>query len=74
MIGAIVAQLIGLFVDDWFLVAAILATVAVASLLALTVAAPPWVAGLILTAGLPAALAASVVVSARRSRRETHRG
>ena len=74
MIGAIVAQLIGLFVDDWFLVAAILATVAVASLLALTVAAPPWVAGLILTVGLPAALAASVVVSARRARRETRSG
>ena len=35
MIGAIVAQLIGLFVDDEFLAAAILAAVAVASALML---------------------------------------
>ena len=35
MIGAIVAQLIGLFVDDEFLAAAILAAVAVAGALAL---------------------------------------
>ena len=71
MIGAIATQLIGLFVDDGFLAAAILAAIAVASALVLTAAAPPWVAGLVLTAALPAALAASVVVSARRSRRET---
>ena len=41
MIGAIVAQLIGLFVDDELLAAAILAVVAVAGALALTAAAPP---------------------------------
>ena len=51
-----------------------LATCAVASALALTAAAPPWVAGLVLTTALPAALAASVVVSTRRSRRETRKG
>ncbi len=73
MIGAIVAQLIGLFVDDWLLVTAILATVAIASVFALSVAAP-WVAGLILTAGLPAALAASVILRARQARREMRRG
>jgi hypothetical protein len=67
MIGAIVAQLIGLFVDDELLAAAILAVVAVAGALALTAAAPAWVAGLLLTLALPAALAASVVRSAWRA-------
>ncbi len=74
MIAEILRQAIGLFVDDELLAASILAAVGVASVLALTVAAPPWVAGLVLTVGLPAALAASVVVSARRSRREIRRG
>lgn len=67
MIGAIVAQLIGLFVDDGFLAAAILAAVAVASTLALA-AVPAWVAGLLLTLALPAALAASVMLGARQAR------
>ena len=67
MIGAIVAQLIGLFVDDEFLAAAILGAVALVSALALTAAAPAWVVGLLLTLALPAALAASVVRSARRA-------
>ena len=67
MIGAIVAQLIGLFVDDGFLAAAILAGVAVAGALML-VAAPSWVVGLVLTLVLPAALAASVVLGARLAR------
>ena len=71
MSGAIVAQLIGLFVDDEFLAAAILAAVAVAGALALSAAAPAWVAGLILTLALPAALAASVVLSARHARQKT---
>ena len=70
MNGAIVTQLIGLFVDDEFLAVAILVVVAAASALALTAAAPPWVAGLLLTLALPAALAASVVRSTRRTRRE----
>ena len=65
MIGAIAAQLIGLFVDDEFLAAAILVTVALAS-----AAAPPWAAGLLLTLALPAALAASVWRSVRRARRD----
>ena len=69
MIGAIVAQLVGLFVDDGFLAAAILAGVAVASALMLA-AAPAWVVGLLLTLALPAALAASVVLGARLARRE----
>jgi hypothetical protein len=73
MIGAIVAQLIGLFVDDGFLAAAILAGVAVASALAFA-AAPTWVVGLQLTLALPAALAASVMLGARLARREGRGG
>ena len=73
MIGAIVAQLVGLFVDDGFLAAAILAGVAVASALMLA-AAPAWVVGLLLTLALPAALAASVVLGARLARRERRSG
>jgi hypothetical protein len=69
MIVEIVRQLIGLFVDDGFLAAAILAAVAIASALALFGAEPAWLAGLILTLALPAALAASVVRSARRETR-----
>jgi uncharacterized membrane protein YhaH (DUF805 family) len=67
MIGAILAQLIGLFVDDGFLAAAILAAVAAAAGLTLA-SAPAWVAAVILTLALPAALAASVMLGARRAR------
>jgi len=70
MIGAIATQLVGLFADDGFLAAAILAVVAVAGALALA-AEPPWIAGLILTLALPAALAASVVLGARQAGRKT---
>jgi hypothetical protein len=69
MIGEIVKQLIGLFVDDGLLAAAILCAVAVISALALSGAAPPWLVGLMLTLALPAALAASVWRSARQERR-----
>ncbi len=47
MIGVIVAQLVGLFVDDGFLAAAILAGIAVASALMLA-DAPAWAVGLVL--------------------------
>ncbi len=70
MIGAIVRQLIGLFVDDGFLAAAILAAVAAATALALFDAAPAWV-GLVLTLALPAGLAANVAMTVRRARRKT---
>ena len=73
MIAAIVAQLVGLFVDDGFLAAAILAVVAVASALMLA-DAPAWSVGLLLTLALPAALAASVVLGARLARRERRSG
>jgi hypothetical protein len=68
MIGAIAKQLIGLFVDDQLLAAAILCVVALISALALSGVTPAWLVGLILTLALPAALAASVLRSARRER------
>jgi hypothetical protein len=74
MIGEVVRQLIGLFVDDGFLAAAILVAVAVATALALSGAAPAWLAGLLLTLGLPAALAASIMLSARRAGRPPRGG
>ncbi len=74
MNGAIVTQLIGLFVDDEFLAAAVLVAVGAASALTLTAATPLWVAGLMLTLVLPAALAASVIRGARRARRGERSG
>ena len=69
MIGAIVKQLIGLFVDDELLAAAILCVVGFIIVLTLSGAGPAWLAGLLLTLALPAALAASVLRSARRMAR-----
>jgi hypothetical protein len=69
MIGDVARQLIGLFVDDGFLAATILAVVAVAAALVFLCAAPTWLAGLVLTLALPAALAASVALSVWRARR-----
>jgi hypothetical protein len=69
MIGAIVEQLIGLFVDDELLAAGILVVVAVVALVTLIGAVPTWAAGLLLAVSLPAALAASVLRSARRPQR-----
>ena len=69
MIGAIVKELIGLFVDDELLAAAILCVVGVISALTLFVGAPSWLAGLLLALALPATLAASVLRSARRKKR-----
>lgn len=69
MIGAIIRQLIALFVDDELLAASILCVVAVIAALTVSGAAPAWVAGLLLTLALPAALAASVARGARRGTR-----
>ena len=69
MIGEIVKQLIGLFVDDELLAVAIVCVVALISALALSDAAPAWLAGLLLTFALPAALVASVLRSVRRETR-----
>jgi hypothetical protein len=71
MIGVIVRQVLGLFIDDEFLAVAILAVVALAGVLALSGAAPAWLAGLLLTLALPASLAASVLTSARVGRSDT---
>jgi hypothetical protein len=65
MIGAVVKQLFGLFVDDELLAATILCVVGLISALALSGVAPGWLVGLLLTLALPAALAASVLRSAR---------
>jgi hypothetical protein len=69
MIGSIVKELIGLFVDDELLALAILCVVALVSVLTLCGVAPGWLVGLMLTMALPAALAASVLRSARRRAR-----
>ena len=69
MIATVVKELIGLFVDDELLAAAILCVVGFISVLTLSGAAPAWLAGLLLTLALPAALAASVLRSARRATR-----
>jgi hypothetical protein len=74
MIEEIVKQTIGLFVDDEYLAAAILAAVAVAGALVFLGAAPIWFAGLMLTLAMPAALVAAVMRSVRRGRRPTRGG
>jgi hypothetical protein len=67
MISAALKELIGLFVDDELLAATILCAVALISALALSGLAPGWLVGLMLAVGLPAALATSVLRSARRA-------
>jgi len=69
VIGDLVSQLIGLFVDDELLAVGILVAVAVVALLAMLSLIPTWLAGLLLTVSLPAVLAASVVRSVRRTGR-----
>ena len=67
MIGAIVKELIGLFVDDELLAATILCAVALVSALAFSGVAPGWLVGFLLALALPAALVASVLRGARRA-------
>jgi hypothetical protein len=67
MIGAIIKELIGLFVDDELLAATILCAVALIAALALSGLAPGWLVGLMLALVLPAALAVSVLRSAHRA-------
>jgi hypothetical protein len=62
-----IKELIGLFVDDEFLAAAILVVVAGAAGLALSGVAPTWLAGVLLTVALPAALVAGVLRTVRRA-------
>ena len=72
MIGAIVKELIGLFVDDELLAAIILCVVVVIGASALSGVAPGWLVGLMLALALPAALAASVLRSAQRATRKAY--
>jgi hypothetical protein len=69
MIGAVIKQLVGLFVDDEFLAAALLCIVAIVGALTLFDAAPSWVVGALLALAVPIVLAASVARSAWRDRR-----
>ena len=69
MIGAIIKELIGLFVDDELLAAAILCAVAFITALALTRLTPSWFVGLLLAVILPATLTVSVLRSVRRETR-----
>ncbi len=69
MIGPVVKELIGLFVDDELLAATILCAVALISALALSGVAPGWLVGLMLILALPATLVASVLRSASRKKR-----
>ena len=68
MIGEILKSLIGLFLDDGFLAVAVLSAVAFVGALLLTGMTPAWVGGLALALALPAALALSVVRTARHKR------
>ncbi len=63
-----IKEIIGLFVDDEFLAAAILIAVAVAAAIAFSGVAEPWFAGAFLTVALPAALILGVVRTVRRAR------
>ncbi len=69
MIGAIIKELIGLFVDDELLAAAILCAVALITALALTGLTPSWLVGLLLAVILPATLTVSVLRGVRRKTR-----
>jgi len=69
MIRAIASQIAALFVDDGLLAASVLCLVAAIGALTLSGSWSAWVAGLLLTLALPAALAASVLKSARRGTR-----
>lgn len=62
-----IRELLGLFVDDEFLAAAILVVVAAAAALALAGVAP-WLVGVLMTVALPATLAAGVARTVRRAR------
>jgi hypothetical protein len=67
MSGAIVAQLIGLLVDDGFLAIGVLVAVAAIASLILLGALPAWLAGLLLTLSIPTLLATSVARSVRQA-------
>ena len=67
MIGRIVREILGLFVDDGILAIGIVAVVGLAGMVALTERAGQSIAALVLVIGLPAALIADVVHTVGRS-------
>ncbi len=67
MIGRIVREILGLFVDDEILAIGIVAVVGLAGMVALTERAGQSIAALVLVIGLPAALIADVVHTVGRS-------
>jgi hypothetical protein len=69
MIGAIIKEILGLFVDDEVLAIGILAIVGLAAAVALMYSAGRSLAALVLVIGLPALLAADVLLTLRRSTR-----
>ena len=69
MIGAIIKEILGLFVDDEVLAIGILAIVGLAAAVALMSSAGRSLAALVLVIGLPALLAADVLLTLRRSTR-----
>ncbi|HME84704.1 MAG TPA: hypothetical protein VKG91_09190 [Roseiarcus sp.] len=69
MIGSIIKEILGLFVDDEILAIGILAIVGLAAAITLMQRGGPTVAALVLVIGLPAILVADVLLTLRRSTR-----
>jgi hypothetical protein len=67
MIGSIIKEILGLFVDDEILAIGILAIVGLAAAITLMQWGGPAVAALVLVIGLPAILIADVLLTLRRS-------
>jgi hypothetical protein len=69
MIGSIIKEILGLFVDDEVLAIGILAIVGAAAAIAFTRWAGPTVAALVLVIGLPVLLVADVMLTLRSATR-----
>jgi len=69
MIGPIIKEILGLFVDDEILAVGILAIVGLAAAITLASWAGPTVVALVLVIGLPAILVADVLLTLRRAAR-----
>jgi len=74
VIGQIVKPVIALFVEDELLASGILFAVAAVAALALFAAAPAGLVALLLVLAFPALLAASVLRSVKRARRNAAAG
>jgi hypothetical protein len=70
MIRAVLKEIFGLFVDDEILAIGILAVVAIAGAATLAHRSGQSIAAFVLVTGLPAVLAADVVLTAGRSNRK----